>query len=454
MDKTGRTSIDGSVMSGVMIADEMGLGKTVQALAVLGAANAYPALIVCPASLKLNWQREARKWLPGTTVEILGGTRPGIVPDFDIAVINYDVLSSWVGHLPPLRALVLDEAHYIKSAGAIRTKAAIQLSDNMTPNGLRVCLTGTPVMNAPGELLTQLRFMQRLDDFGGARDFKDRYGRGKHLSELNRRLRATCFVRRRKTDVLTELPPKRWSEVLVEGDPTIMRDYRKAELDIVTFLAERARQAAEESGATTLEARQAAADQAIRAQAAEHLVAITALKRLAARAKMPAVREWIEDFKASGSKLVAFAHHTEIVNILTTEFADGCAVGGGASNEDRQSAVDRFQSDEGQTVIACSLKAAGVGLTLTAASDVLFVEQGWTPADMDQASDRCHRIGQTDSVTAWNMIAAGTIDEDIAALIANKRMVVDAITDGVTVEGNEPGSILSDLLVRLSHRGE
>ena len=170
--------------------------------------------------------------------------------------------------------------------------------------------------------------------------------------------------------------------------------------------------------------------------------------------KLGAVRQWVQDFTATGQKLVIFAHHTDVVRALADEFADGCVISGETSTEDRQRAVDRFQNDPAQRVIVCNLKAGGVGLTLTAASDVLFVEQGWTPADMDQAADRCHRIGQQDSVTAWNLLAAGTIDEDVADLIAQKRVVVDAVTDGIRVDGDATASVLGDLLVRLATRGE
>jgi SWI/SNF-related matrix-associated actin-dependent regulator 1 of chromatin subfamily A len=232
-----------------------------------------------------------------------------------------------------------------------------------------------------------------------------------------------------------------------------MREYRKAEKDIVSFLADRARKVAMESGSTTEAAQQAAWEAILRAEAAEHLVAISALKRLAARAKIGAVRQWVQDFTDTGSKLVVFAHHRELVDLVATEFTNDCSITGTTTLDNRQQAVDRFQNDPDTQVIACSLKAAGVGLTLTAASDVLFIEQGWTPADMDQAADRCHRIGQTDSVTAWTMITSDTIDEDIANLIAAKRVIVDAVTDGTSDDEDESKSILGDLLVKLTERG-
>lgn len=439
-------------MSGVFIADEPGLGKTVQALAILKATDARPAVVVCPSSLRTNWQREAGRWLPGWSVEILYGTRPGHGMA-DVQIIGYDVLHAWTDNLTP-RALVLDELHLAKNGQARRTQAAVRLADACRERaGFVIGLTGTPVLNNVGELVAQLRILGRLDEFGGAAAFRREFANENTLPALNRRLRATCYVRRRKADVLTELPAKRWATITVDGDPTVMREYRDAEADIVAFLAARARELAEQSGATDEQARAAAWKAALRAEAAQHLVAITALKRIAVRAKLPAARAWISDFTGTGKKLVAFAWHREAVTMISDEFADGCAVIGGITDEQKQEAVDRFQNDDDQKVIACSLRAAGVGLTLTAASDVLFLEQGWTPADMDQASDRCHRIGQRDSVTAWNMVAADTIDERVAELIAYKRVLVDAATDGsVDGESTASGSVLGDLLVGLVER--
>jgi len=433
------------------IADEMGLGKTVQAIATLHAADAFPAVIVCPASLKINWEREINRWVPGRTVEIVGGTRPHPVTA-DIVIINYDVLDSWADTFTGLRGLVLDESHYVKNGKALRAKAALKVAKSVDKDGVVLCLTGTPVLNNPTELVTQLRVLDRLAEFGGARGFRSLYGYGRNLVSLNRRLRATCFVRRRKSDVLTELPPKRWATVTVPGDTAVMAEYRTAEKQLITYLADRARSLALEQGADEVEAHAAGWQAAMRAQAAEHLVAINTLKRLAARAKMTAAQEWLTDFTATGSKIVVFGWHTEVVDTIADQFATGTKIQGGQSTDTRQAAVDRFQADDTQKVIACQIKAAGVGLTLTAASDVLFIEQGWTPADMDQAVDRCHRIGQQDSVTGWNLLCDGTIDMDIAAIIEQKRLVVDAATDGHGAD-EDGTTVLGDLLVRLAERG-
>lgn len=438
-------------MTGVFIADEMGLGKSIQALAIIGATRQTPAVIVCPTSLRVNWSREVSKWLQGYSVEILYGTRPKPA-SADIQIIGYDVLHAWSETLQA-RTVVLDEAHYTKNMTTRRAQATLRLADRCRESGGDViALTGTPILNTATELVAQLRIIGRLDEFGGAARFKRDFADPLTLPALNRRLRATCYVRRLKVDVLTELPPKRWATVVVEGESSAMREYRTAEEDIVRYVAERARTLAEASGATDEQVRREAWQAALRAEAAQHLVQITALKRLAVKAKMPSAREWIGDFLTTGKKLVAFGWHRDIVGSIAEEFAGGCRVQGQMSDEEKQDCVDRFQTDEAQKVIACSIRAAGVGLTLTSASDVLFLEQGWTPADMDQASDRCHRIGQQDSVTAWNMVCADTIDEDISELIDAKRVIVNAATDGTRTQTEETTAVLGDLLIRLAER--
>ena len=440
---------------GVIVGDEMGLGKTCQGLGILQATQSFPAVIICPASLKLNWEREAHNWLPkDKVVKVLSGTT-GNLPDADVYVINYDILTHWVERFTSVKGIVLDESHYVKNGAAQRSKAAIKLSDKVVENGVRVCLSGTPIVNQPLELMTQLRIVHRLDDFGGASSFRNVYGRAsaKSLASLNRKLRSMCYVRRRKADVLTELPPKRWSSVVVEGDAAVMKEYKKAEADIVKYLSQLAMQFALESGASSEEARKEAWMKALRARAAEQLVAISTLKQLAAKAKMKVAKQWVEDFLANDKKLVVFGWHRTVVDDIAVNFANGVKIQGGISSEKRQEAVDLFQNSDEQKVIACNIKAVGVGLTLTAASDVLFIEQGWTPSDMEQGADRCHRIGQKDSVTAWLMLTADTIDEDIAALIQHKRSIVDRAIDGTDEDEDEEGSIVGDLLVSLAERG-
>ncbi len=184
---------------------------------------------------------------------------------------------------------------------------------------------------------------------------------------------------------------------------------------------------------------------------AEHLSKITTLKRLAGEGKIEAACEWIDTFlDSTDRKLVVFAHHISVVDALAERYGN-LRVAGKDSAEARQAAVDTFQNDSEHRVIVLNMKAGGVGLTLTAASDVLFVEQGWTPGEHDQAEDRCHRIGQEDNVSAWYLLAEGTIDDDIFALIEKKRVIVDAVTDGEDSTGT---SVLNDLVKTLIARAD
>jgi SNF2 family DNA or RNA helicase len=368
--------------------------------------------------------------------------------------------------------VVLDESHRVKNHlqkdvngtktyKTQRVKASYELSQRVPSDGFILLVTGTPVVNRPIELASQLDIMRRLDEFGGFMGFAKRYcgayhdaygwdfGGATNLDELNEMLRSRCYIRRLKADVLSELPPKVWADVIIdEFDPGAMAEYRTAEADTIAYLGARAAQIAAENG---LDPESAKVEALLRAESAEHLVRITALCKLAARAKMPAVRAWVEDFLESGQKLVVFAHHREIVDALATQFGAD-KIQGGISDTARQAAADRFQNDPQCRIIVCSIKAGGESITLTSASNVLFVEQTWTPAEMDQASDRCHRMGQRDSVTAWNAIGSGTIDEDRAQLIASKRVVVSAATEGGKA-ATQKHSSEADLIVKLAKRG-
>jgi superfamily II DNA or RNA helicase len=392
------------------IADEMGLGKTLQALATCQAADAFPALIVCPASLRLNWQREARKWLPGRSTAVLSGKRPIAVPRADIVIINYDILAAWQELLlrTAWQAVVYDESHMLKSSSAARTKAAKAIAKGRP---VVLCLSGTPLVNRPAELITQLQIMNRLTDLGGwgyfakrfCRGFKGRFGwdlsGSANLDELNEKLRRICYVRRLKRDVLTELPPKVRVEVPVEIDNR--DEYMQAARDVKRWLQDQVDKDQEflESIAHLSAAEQAKArgvrrsDVDAKARKAEELVRINALKRLAARGKLAAAKQWIADFLESGEKLIVFVHHIDIAKALAGEFKAPIIIGETAM-ETRQAAVDRFQNDPTCNVIVLNLAAGGVGLTLTAASNVAFVELGWTPGGLDQCEDRCVLEGQ------------------------------------------------------------
>jgi hypothetical protein len=423
------------------LADEPGLGKTVQALATLEADGAFPALVVCPASLRLNWLREAQRWLPGRTAATLGvDDAPGAA---EVGIVSYDVLHRLAGAAAerPPKGLVLDESHFVKNASARRTRAAQEVAGAMDPDALVLLLTGTPVVNRPAELGSQLEILDRIEVAGSARRLERVYGQGRELDFLNRRLRRTCFVRRRKTDVLTQLPDKQ--RVVVPVELGNRREYAGVHDDVARWVRAQAEADAEFLGSVEglddaeREAAIAARgrEAAQRARRAEALVRLNKLSLVAARGKLDAANEWIGAF-TEAEKLVVFCRHREIGARLH-EAHPGRGAGDGDLGADRRTEeVARFQQDADCRLIVCSFDAAGVGLTLTAASNVAFVEMGWSPAVHDQAEDRVHRIGQTDAVTAWYLLAAGTIDEQIAAVVDRKRRLVRAVSDGEIVGGD------------------
>jgi SWI/SNF-related matrix-associated actin-dependent regulator of chromatin subfamily A-like protein 1 len=404
------------------LADEQGLGKTIEALATLEADRAYPTVVVCPASLKLNWLREIRRWLPHRSARALVGTGRGSDPRgrAEVTVVNYDIVASRLAELCALspRALVLDESHYCKNAKAKRTKAVHQLATSVPREGLVLALTGTPVMNHPKELISQLRILGRLGEFGsGMRFARDFHGPGAH-QRLHWHLRARCFARRLKRDVLPQLPPKTRAVVPVELDNE--PEYRLAERDLVAWL---------QSQPLDLDELDSKVAAALRA---ERLVRLNALKLLAARGKLHAALAWIHDFCTSGERLVVFAHHREIQRAVLERFPGALHILGEDGHAARDASWRAFQAPDGDgnQLLVCSIEVAGQGVTLTRSSNVVFLELDWTPAKHEQAEDRCHRIGQQDAVNATYLLAAGTIDETIAALLERKRVVIGAVTDG------------------------
>lgn len=432
------------------IADDMGLGKTLQSIATVEyVMDSYPCVVVCPPSLVLNWVSEWNKWLPERRVSAVTNRKD--FPErgsYDVVVVGYSNIAHWEKRLAGHRAYIFDESHYAKTPTAQRTKAAVKMAKSAHKDGLVLCLTGTPVTNRPNEYASQLEILGRLKDFGGLWGFyrrycaayQDNFGQWNisghsHLDELNERLRGTCYIRRTKDQVLSELPPVIHSKLLVEGSSTAMKEYVKAEKDILLYIAERARQLALEQGKPSYGAAIAAM---IRAEANEHLVRLSVLRKLAAKAKMEIAEEWINARIENGKKVVVAAHHRDVVDELARKYGN-LRIQGGMAVEEVEENKRRFQTEsvEDAPVIVLSIQAAKTGHTLTAAEECLFVELPWTPADVDQTYSRLHRIGQKGSVTATYMLTSNTIDEEIYEIIEKKRSVVDAAVDGGEVDNSD-----------------
>lgn len=442
------------------IADEMGLGKTLQAIATLEYVHdSYPAVVVCPPSLVLNWQAEYARWLPTRKVSVVTNRKE--FPEkgtYDVVVVGYSNINKWEKELSKHRSYVFDESHYCKTVTAQRTKSAQKIAKSAPKEGIVLCLTGTPVTNRPSEYASQLDILGKLKEFGGlwgfyrryCNAFQDSFGQWNisghsHLDELNERLRGVCYIRRTKDQVLSELPPVIHSPVLVEGNATAMKEYKKAEADIVQYLIDRAKEIARELGEPV---GSAAVVARIKAESNEHLVRLSVLRRLSARAKMPIVEEWVQQRIEDGKKVVIAAHHRDIVDELAKRFGN-LRIQGGMSVEEVEEQKRKFQtlSVDAAPVIVLSIQAAKTGHTLTSAQDVLFVELPWTPADVDQTYSRCHRLGQKGSVVATYMLTDGTIDEEIYSLIERKRSVVNrAVDGGLPVDDVDVSQLLFDLM--------
>jgi SWI/SNF-related matrix-associated actin-dependent regulator 1 of chromatin subfamily A len=421
------------------IADAMGLGKTLEGLCSLEMLHAYPAVIVCPPNLVLNWANEYKQFLPHRNVATVTN-RKEFPKDYEVVVVGYSNLNAWQKELSGHNGYIFDESQYVKTGTSQRTKAAKKIVRS-SPEAPVLMLTGTPITNRPAEYASQLEILGQIDKFGGKWGFyrrfcdahKDKWGQWhleghSHLDELNDRLRSTCYIRRTKEEVLKDLPPVLHDPMVVDGTPLAMKEYKKAESDIVKYLIERAKEIAKELGEPI---GSAAVRAKFKAEANQHLVKLSVLRRLAAKAKMAQVEEWIDAHIGEGKKVVVAAHHRDIVDHLA-ERHGGLKIQGGMKVEEVEAAKHRFQtlSAEEAPVMVLSIQAAKTGHTLTAAQNVLFVELPWTPADVDQTYSRCHRIGQTGSVTVTYMLTNDTVDEEIYSLINDKRRVVDQATEG------------------------
>jgi SNF2 family DNA or RNA helicase len=446
------------------IADEMGLGKTLQAIATIEYVyDSYPAVIVCPPSLVLNWKAEYNRWLPDRKVSVVTNRKD--FPEsgtYDVVVVGYSNITKWEKELSKHRSYVFDESHYCKTVTAQRTKSAQKIAKSAPKEGIVLCLTGTPVTNRPSEYASQLEILGKLKDFGGLWGFYRRYCNAyqdsfgqwnisghSHLDELNERLRGVCYIRRTKDQVLSELPPIIHSPVVVEGTPAGMKEYQKAEKDIVQYLVDRAKQIAKELGEPV---GSAAVVARIKAESNEHLVRLSVLRRLSAKAKMPLVEEWVKERIEDGKKVVIAAHHRDIVDELANKFG-GLKIQGGMDVSEVEEHKRKFQTlpVSEAPVIVLSIQAAKTGHTLTSAQDVLFVELPWTPADVDQTYSRCHRLGQQGSVVATYLLTDKTIDEDIYSLIERKRSVVTvAIEGGSQVDEADTSQLLFAIMGELA----
>lgn len=412
--------------------DQPGLGKTLQAIGTAFIAKSWPVLVICPASLKINWQREWKKFTGKDAIILDDRNKNNWYRYFemgccDVFITNYESLKKFFVEdfaggvtrsirLKPeadlFKCIIIDESHRCKSSKTQQSKICYKLCQGKE---YRFLLTGTPSINGPKDLIQQLNIMGRLDDFGGYKSFETNFMQGpreaSNLEMLNWRLCNTCFFRREKAKVLDQLPDK--MRQVVNMDITNRKEYQDAERDLIGYLASY---------------ENADDEKQRKAERGKVMVQMQKLRQIAARGKIPAVIEFIQDIMDSGEKLIVFAFLKEVVQEIKNVFPSAVTIVGDNTSQERQEAVDRFQNDPKCNLIICNYKSAGVGLTLTASSRVAFIEFPWTFADCEQAEDRAHRIGQKDSVNCYYFLGRGTIDEDVWELIQTKKDIANDVT--------------------------
>jgi hypothetical protein len=445
-----------------LLADEPGLGKTAQALLAAQAAGAYPLLCVVPNVVKTNWAREAARWTPSRSVTVVHGSGETIDGFADIVVVNYEVLDRHVGWIGThgFRGMIVDEAHFIKNKRSQRSQHVLEIADRIrqrVARPLMMALTGTPLVND-------------IDDFRPIWQFLGWVEEKKPGPQLMTALEETGLtpadrgfsvaarqtvidlgiVRRRKVDVAGEIPARRIADLPVELDSAEIRSIREAEQELALRLVQRydasVAARAERSGETIegidheLVSRVAAWELSNAAESAKGENVFAMVRRIG-RAKAGLAADYAAQLARSAGKVVFFAKHVDVMDsaseLLESRGVRYASVRGDQTRTVRQRNIDAFVDDPDVAVVVCSLTAAGVGLNLEVASNVVLAELSWTNAEQTQAIDRVHRIGQTEPVTAWRIIAAQTIDAKIAELIDAKAGLAARALDG---SGDEVGS--------------
>ncbi len=438
-----------------LLADEPGLGKTAQALLAAQAAEAYPLLCVVPSVVKTNWAREAALWTPRRTTTVIHGSGETIDGFADIVIVNYEVLDRHVGWIANhgFRGMVVDEAHFIKNKKSQRSQHVLQIADRIRDRiarPLMMALTGTPLINDIDDFRAIWQFLGWIDERKPTRMLMAKLEET-GLTPLDRGFHAAArkavidmgIVRRRKHDVAAEIPARRIADLPVELDAVTARSIREAERELAQRLLQRYDSAVaareEHSGVRT----EGIDEELVRRVAGWELAAsedsttgenVFSMVRRIGQAKAMLAADYTLQLAHSAGKVVFFAKHIDVMDAAEQFFEQRgvryASVRGDQTPTVRQRNIDAFVNDPEVAVVVCSLTAAGVGLNLQVASNVVLAELSWTNAEQTQAIDRVHRIGQTDPVTAWRIIAAQTIDARIAELIDSKASLAARALDG------------------------
>ncbi|PHU01607.1 hypothetical protein BC332_31394 [Capsicum chinense] len=429
----------------ILLADEMGLGKTLQAIAVVSCVReSWPVLVLAPSALRLHWASMIQQWMDIPSCEILvvlsqcsGSNKGGfkIVPsntkksihlDGLFNIVSYDIVPKLQDQLmaSTFKVVIADESHFLKNAQAKRTTASLPLLQKAQ---YAILLSGTPALSRPIELFKQLEALHPTV-YKNVHEYGNRYCKGgifgvyqgaSNHEELHSLIKATVMIRRLKKDVLSELPQKRRQQVFLDLGEKEMRQVNVLfrELEVIKG---KIKSAQSEEEATSL-------------KFAEKSF-ISKIYNASAEAKIPAVLDYLGTMVEANCKFLIFAHHQSMIDAIHEYLQKkkvGCIrIDGSTPSALRQDLVTDFQEKETIKAAVLSIKAGGIGLTLTAASTVIFAELSWTPGDLIQAEDRAHRIGQVSSVNVCYLLANDTVDDIIWDVVQSKLDNLGQMLDG------------------------
>ena len=455
-----------------LLADEPGLGKTAQALRAAEAANAYPLLVVVPNVVKTNWAREAGLWTPHRSATVIHGNGDTIDGFADIVVVNYEVLDRHVGWLGDFgfRGMVVDEAHFIKNKTSQRSRHVLELAERIrsrTARPLLMALTGTPLINDIEDFKVIWQFLGWIDETKPLAELMDSLdGTGLTPADAGFYPAArSCvidlgIVRRRKVDVAADIPARRIADLPVELDESSGRSIRAAERALARRLVSRYESALARRASSSV------ADgidhelvhKVVTAELKDKTTTksdenVFSMVRRIGQAKAGLAADYAAQLARSAGKVVFFAKHIDVMDIAEETFARlgirYSSIRGDQTPSSRQKQIDAFVNDPDVAIVVCSLTAAGVGINLQVASNIVLAELSWTNAEQTQAIDRSHRIGQQEPVTAWRIIAAQTIDTRIAELIDSKAGLAGRALDGSEEEVSSSTEVQHQALVAL-----
>jgi hypothetical protein len=462
-----------------LLADEPGLGKTAESVLAASVANAYPLLAVVPNVVKMNWAREVERWTPHRRATVISGDGEDIDAFADVFIVNYEILDrhlSWLGSIG-LKGMVVDEAHFIKNLSSQRSQNVLALGGRIREqvrDPLLLALTGTPLINDVEDFDAIWRFlgwtngekpgpqlMEKLDATGLTPADKAFY------PEARDAVISLGIVRRKKKDVAADLPDKLIADLPVELDDEDGRSIQRAERELAQRLADRYRRIIEARGSSRPAPAPGEVDDDIVRLVAQNELdeskasgtgaenVFTMVRRIG-RAKAHLAADYAAQLQRSVGKVVFFAKHIDVMDAAEAHFAASglrtVSLRGDQTASARQDAIDAFNNDPDVGIAVCSLTAAGVGVNLQVASNVVLAELSWTAAEQTQAIDRVHRIGQDEPVTAWRIIAAHTMDTKIAELIDSKQGLALRALDGVQVDPSSSDSVQLSALVHLLRR--